>query len=398
MWKENYIIIHLENDDAFVKKDSIEKLAKVDAVIFDCDGVLIDVRKSYFMAIKETVNYISNRLIGLRIEEKLLDNLIYRLKKGGKFNNDWAVSYAISLIILTTIPKEAREELKRTIDSKLLKFTNEPLERLIIIENFLKEKIKNTNFKISEESSKRLIELAEIISSSGFKFFTNSLTLKDDLEILRYGEYIFSKYGNVGENIITTIFEEKFLGYNLFKEIYGMNCKFHKGKGLIDNEKIIINRENLREITSIIGKSNFGIASGRPFASTKYTMKELLDEFKPEAKVFLEDINEAERRAKQKGEIMDLSKPNPYSLTNCAKGLMPFNFALYIGDSMEDFIMVELANKIKACYLFGGVYAHSIMKKEQKTDFIKKGADLILPSVKELPFILKYIKEKKGFA
>ncbi|MEM3584129.1 MAG: hypothetical protein QW193_02455 [Nitrososphaerales archaeon] len=398
MWKENYIIIHLENNDAFVKKDSIEKLAKVDAVIFDCDGVLIDVRKSYFMAIKETVNYISNRLIGLRIEEKLLDNLIYRLKKGGKFNNDWAVSYAISLIILTTIPKEAREELKRTIDSKLLKFTNEPLERLIIIENFLKEKIKNTNFKISEESSKRLIELAEIISSSGFKFFTNSLTLKDDLEILRYGEYIFSKYGNVGENIITTIFEEKFLGYNLFKEIYGMNCKFHKGKGLIDNEKIIINRENLREITSIIGKSNFGIASGRPFASTKYTMKELLDEFKPEAKVFLEDINEAERRAKQKGEIMDLSKPNPYSLTNCAKGLMPFNFALYIGDSMEDFIMVELANKIKACYLFGGVYAHSIMKKEQKTDFIKKGADLILPSVKELPFILKYIKEKKGFA
>ncbi|MEM3382859.1 MAG: HAD family hydrolase [Nitrososphaerales archaeon] len=397
MWKEKYIIIQLENDDAFIKKDSIEKLAKVDAIIFDCDGVLIDVRKSYFMAIKETVNYIFNRLTGLRIKENLLDNLIYILKKGGKFNNDWAVSYAVSLIIFTTIPKEAREELKIMINSKLPKFTD-PVERLILIENFLKGKIKNTNFEISEESSKRLIELAEIISSSGFKFFTDSLTSKEDLEFLRYGEYIFSRYGNVGEDLITTIFEEKFLGCNLFKEIYGMDCKFHIGRGLIDNEETIINKENLREISSIIGKSNFGIASGRPFASAKYTMKELLDEFKPDAKVFLEDIDEAERRARQKGEVTDLGKPNPYPLTNCAKGLMPFNFALYIGDSMEDLIMVELANRIEACYLFGGVYSYSLMRKEQKTDFLKRGADLILPSVKELPFILKCIKEKRGFA
>lgn len=397
MWKENYIPIQLENDGAFVKKDSIEKLAKVDAIIFDCDGVLIDARKSYLMAIKETVNYIFNRLMGFRIEEKLLDDLIYRLKKGGQFNNDWAVSYTISLLVLTTIPKEAKEELKRIIDLNLFKFTNEPLDRLIIVENCLKEKIKNTEFKFSEESSKRLIEFAEIISSSGLKFFKNSLTL-DDLEILRYGEYVFSQYGSVGENLITTIFEEKFLGCKLFKEIYGMNCKFHRGKGLIDNERIIVDKENLKEIASLIGRPNFGIASGRPFVSTKYTMKGLLNEFKPEAKVFLEDIDEAERRARQKGEIVNLSKPNPYSLINCAKGLMPFNFALYLGDSMEDLMMVELANKIKACYLFGGVYAHSIMKNEQKIDFIKKGADLILPSVRELPFILKFIKEEREFA
>jgi phosphoglycolate phosphatase-like HAD superfamily hydrolase len=402
MWKENYTIIQLNNNHAFVKKDSIEKLAKVDAIIFDCDGVLIDVTKSYLMAIKETVNYIFNRLTGLRIEEKLLDNLIYQLKKGGRFNNDWAVSYTISLLALTAIPKEAKEQLKRTIDSELFKFTNEPLDRLIMVEKCLKEKIKNIGFKISEESSKRLIELAGIVSSSSFKSFeelaTNSLAMEDDLEILRYGRDILSPYGSVGDSLVTTIFEEKFLGCNLFKEIYGLDCKFHKGKGLIDNERIIIDRENLKEISSLIGKSNFGIASGRPIAATKYTMKDLLNEFRPEAKAFLEDIDEAERRAREKGEIIDLSKPNPYSLIKCARGLMPFNFALYLGDSMEDLMMVELANEIKACYLFGGVYAHSLMKNEQKTDFIKKGADLILPSVRELPSVLKIIKEGRSFA
>ncbi|MCP8315261.1 MAG: hypothetical protein H3Z52_02050 [archaeon] len=403
MWKENYITIQLKDDSAFVRRDSIEKLAKIDAIIFDCDGVLIDATKSYLMAVKETINYIFSSLIGLRIKEKLLDELIYILKKGGGFNNDWAVSYVISLLTLTIMPKEIKEALKRSTDSELFKATNKPLDKLIIIKKSLKEKIRNIDFKISEESSKRLIELAERASSSGFRFFErdiflNSSILKDDLEILRSGKNILSYPGNVGDSLLITIFEEKFLGCKLFREIYGIDCRFHQGKGLIENEKIMIKKEILKNLSSLIVGSKFGIASGRPFVATKYTMKDLLDYFKPEARVFLEDIDEVEREVKQKGEIVDLSKPNPYSLINCAKGLMPFNFALYLGDSMEDSIMVEFANKIEVRYLFGGVYAHSIMKDEQIIDFIKRGADLIIPSVRELPLVLKCIKEGRGFA
>ncbi|MCP8317106.1 MAG: hypothetical protein H3Z51_09660, partial [archaeon] len=272
----------------------------------------------------------------------------------------------------------------------------------IIIGKSLKDKIRNIDFKISEESSKRLIKLAERVSSSGFRFFERDIfsnsSLKDDLEILLFGKNILSYSGNVGESLLITIFEEKFLGCKLFREIYGIDCEFHEGKGLIENENLMIEREILKKISSLIGGSKFGIASGRPFVATKYTMRDLLDYFKPEARVFLEDIDEAGREAKQKGDIVDLSKPNPYSLINCAKGLMPFNFALYLGDSMEDLMMVEFANKIEACYLFGGVYAHSIMKDEQRIDFIKGEADLIIPSIRDLSFILKYIKEARGFA
>jgi hypothetical protein len=65
---------------------------------------------------------------------------------------------------------------------------------------------------------------------------------------------------------------------------------------------------------------------------------------------------------------------------------------------MEDLMMVEFANRIEVSYLFGGVYAHSIMKDEQRKDFIKRKADLVLPSVRELPFVLKCIKEGRGLA
>ncbi len=403
MWKEDYIAIRSKYGLSFVRNDSIEKLSKVGAVIFDCDGVLIDATESYLMAVKETVNYIFYSLTGLRIGNKLLDKLIYLLKRGGGFNNDWAASYVLALLSFSIMSKKAKEALTRIVNSEPYKATDGPFRELITIEKSLKDKKVDTNSGIKEDSSKKFIELVKKASSSGFRFFekdifSNCSISKDDLDILEIGKNILSYPGNVGESLLITIFEGKFLGRKLFREIYGIDSEFGEGKGLIENENVMIKREILDKISSIISGSKFGIASGRPFVAAKYTMKNLLDYFRPEARVFLEDIDEAEKKAKQKGEILDLSKPNPYSLLNCAKGLRPFDSALYLGDSMEDLMMVEFANKIEASYLFGGVYAHSIMKDEQRKDFIKRKADLVVPSVGELPFVLRFIKEGRGFA
>ena len=42
----------------YVDDSAIEILKKVDAVIFDCDGVLIDITKSYDLAIIQTTQYV----------------------------------------------------------------------------------------------------------------------------------------------------------------------------------------------------------------------------------------------------------------------------------------------------------------------------------------------------
>jgi phosphoglycolate phosphatase-like HAD superfamily hydrolase len=90
-----------------------------------------------------------------------------------------------------------------------------------------------------------------------------------------------------------------------------------------------------------------------------------------------------------------LGKPNPFSLLQSSEGLKPFNYALYVGDAMEDALMVKEANRTTPCFLFAGVYGYSDCKDDVVRDFLAEGADAILPSVNELPAVLKTVKGEK---
>jgi len=58
-----------------------------EAILFDMDGVLVDVRFSYRKAIQETVRFFT--------EEKALPREIQELKQQGGYNNDWDLTAAI---------------------------------------------------------------------------------------------------------------------------------------------------------------------------------------------------------------------------------------------------------------------------------------------------------------
>lgn len=70
----------------------------IDTVIFDVDGVLIDVSNSYRQAIIRTVQKFSKK--------KISDKEINDIKAIPGFNNDWDVSYALSKGIRTPIGKQ----------------------------------------------------------------------------------------------------------------------------------------------------------------------------------------------------------------------------------------------------------------------------------------------------
>jgi HAD superfamily phosphatase len=57
------------------------------ALLFDMDGVLVDVSRSYRRAIEETVEHFTGRKIG--------KNTIQRYKNYGGFNDDWKLTHAI---------------------------------------------------------------------------------------------------------------------------------------------------------------------------------------------------------------------------------------------------------------------------------------------------------------
>ena len=59
----------------------------INALLFDMDGVLVDVSRSYRRAIEETVEHFTGRQIG--------ENTIQRYKNYGGFEDDWKLTHAI---------------------------------------------------------------------------------------------------------------------------------------------------------------------------------------------------------------------------------------------------------------------------------------------------------------
>jgi len=67
---------------------------RVDAVVLDVDGVLVDVADSYRRAVVESVE----RVYGETVERGDLQ----RFKDAGGFNNDWELTYAVALYVLAS--------------------------------------------------------------------------------------------------------------------------------------------------------------------------------------------------------------------------------------------------------------------------------------------------------
>jgi phosphoglycolate phosphatase-like HAD superfamily hydrolase len=193
--------------------------------------------------------------------------------------------------------------------------------------------------------------------------------------------------GEVGESLLTTVFEELFCGSELFRKIYDFEQEFWDGEGLINKEKKITTTKTFDELELLIGRRNFGVASGRPESLARYTLGKVIKRFKENALMFLEIVEEAEKVAKK-----PLKKPHPYPLVMASFGLKPFKSLVYIGDSMEDLLMVEYASKLGYKFNFIGVYSCNDLREETVSDFKNKGADIILPTVNELPFVLNKIR------
>ena len=50
------------NKEFFVSEQITQKIGKFDSIIFDCDGVLVDIRNSYDEAINKTISAIMKEL------------------------------------------------------------------------------------------------------------------------------------------------------------------------------------------------------------------------------------------------------------------------------------------------------------------------------------------------
>jgi HAD superfamily phosphatase len=316
---------------SMVGHTQIEQLNSVDCALFDIDGVLVDVRDSYSLAIKMTIEFMTKLMIGTSFSRKQLpDTLLLKFKQTGGFNNEVDICYAIILALMSRPPNELSSD-KR---------------------HFL--------FKVAENADETgLFSVEEYLS----KLSTPShiKKLKADL----------AYPAPVGKSLLPTVFDEYFYGPALFQEQHNMKPLYYHGKPLIENDKMIINDRTLKIISKRF-HGNIATISGRSRIAAQHTLRPLFKIFNPRASVFLED------------EDRKYWKPSPYSIKR-AMNYLGAKTAFYVGDSVEDLYMAKQAerdadNKI----LFVGVYGSSVRPDETLRKFIEGHADIVIRNVNSL--------------
>jgi phosphoglycolate phosphatase-like HAD superfamily hydrolase len=319
-------------------------------IVFDMDGVLIDVSKSYRETVRETARLFFKSAPS---SEKLPQPLfpltdLAAVKQSGGLNNDWDLSCLVISLLFNVIEKPPVYERK------------DPWERY-------RETISQCN----------VAALAEFLKSTPTPLSALLRGAGKTKNAFIYGLYT----GDVGSgNIVKQIFQEVYLGKDLFKATYGQAPRFHRDEGFNQREQLLIDKHNLEKLAA---DHILAIATGRPRAETQYP----LDRFgirKYFANVFaLENCLEEEARLlKTEAKKVSLSKPDPFMLDAIAeKHRDLFTESYYIGDMPDDMIA---AKKSAAGYKAVGMILAAPDKDNLTKELKRAGADTIVEDFEQL--------------
>ena len=315
----------------FISDEIIQNLEKFDSIIFDCDGVLVDIRNSYDNAINKTISAIMKELFDDQIDDIVNSKIHFGLKAVGGFNDEVAVVYAIVMTLVAS------------------KKLNIQFEQLItdVINNANESGINSIDAYFESQN----IDLREIKS-------------KLDYENSRNQSYIHRT------------FNQLFYGPSLYEKIFNEKSSFNE-KPLIDLDDVILDKNLMSKLKDRFG-NKISTVTGRGKFAFSYSMKNFLNDLDIEHSVFLEDRS------------LSLAKPNPESLMESISGINS-KCSLYVGDSMEDLLMVEKCKEKGLDVSFCGIYGSSDEPELKFELFRKNNASIILESIQELPKALNLV-------
>jgi len=323
-------------------------------IVFDMDGVIVDVSGSYRETVRQTARLFFN---GAGSWERLPDPLfpladLARVKQSGGLNNDWDLTFLVINLLFTLIENAADPE------------DSDPWTRY-----------RNAIGQCD------VAALAEFLKSEKMPIST-LMNRTGSVE----NEFVATFYtGDVGSgNIIKQIFQEIYLGKELFESTYGIPAKVFHEKGYINQEKLMIDKHLLESLSE---KNTLAIATGRPRVEADYPL-DLFDLRKFFSDILtLDDCLEEERKIFQREKRkVALSKPNPYMLDaieSAQKDRVSKSF--FIGDMPDD---MEAASRSMAGFIGIGILKLSSDKERLKRDLIAAGADYVIEDFEALKKIV----------
>ncbi len=379
---ENYELLQTQDGPGWVRSSALPDLREIDAIVFDCDGVLVDTRESYDAAIAVTADQLLQTMVGVRLPWKgLAPRLVTSLRRTGGFNNDWDSTYALVLFSVLAIPET---------------FTT----------RFADGSVPNRgkcDFSFSSEEIGTVASRIETIvqdfcssltsSSIGWRAVNEFLQRKNSdsktASAIAKAQERVAYPGRPPASLLATIFDETYHGPKLFREMYRTQASHYRGRGLIENERLLIRRADLDAASKLVGKRNLAMATGRPYLATQHILRDIMNYFNREASVFIGDMDVYPELA---ATLAPYQKPSGRSLIR-ARQTLSSDMVLYVGDSAADVKMAEDARQSKEPVVFAGIYGKD--HTEESDFFRKREADLILPTARQVPVILRLVRNEK---
>lgn len=332
-------------------------------VIFDCDGVLVESKNSYDLAIEEVLRHVFkplNPIYEISFKE------IERLRLTGLYNIEWDTTFALAMFIFSQLSKEQARAVLEYLKGNESIGRFEPLDSSKVVGTFNEfvMELKGDPIGDAENYTRRLC------SQNG--------TLRKLEEFIN----ILGRPNDPNRSHLVKIFDVLYYGNSLYTKVYGDHPPFDCKNGFIENEKTLVKKGVLNDIWKLFG-TKFFLLTGRSRVGTEYVLKSIAEFFDFENSLFIEDII----RSKPK-EASKVKKPSPIPLLNLANepGTM------YIGDSAEDLIMCLKAKETFRRLYFIGVTGAKTSPRRMEEFFMSSSADVVVNSVNDLAKVFKSIK------
>lgn len=312
--------------ELFIRQEVLKNLPALDCILFDMDGVLLDVSLSFRAAIVDTTQFYITNQLELEDTGNLIEPEETELFKfAGGFNDDWDLTNAVVAFLIGKWAQSGAKDTKtlREFGPDWLEFTT---------------------------SLKR-----KGLGLPGAEGYI--------LEMLKPGERReFARAWN--QKLVTRLFQEFYGGDSACRDLYGFDPEYVHDEGFYKREKVIIKPElvptNLKT----------GLVTGR---------------FRGEAKLGLHHARLTNKFPENGWVVPDsgFKKPDGRTLL-LAREKLDFKLGLFIGDIMDDLQTVfnyrELKGSGKA-RIYSAIVLSGPSGDKHKREFLEAGADIVAPDV-----------------
>lgn len=323
--------------ELFIKQELIKSLPQIDAILFDVDGVILDVSESYRVVIMKTTQYYAREVLKLEDNGPLLEGHDIELfKLAGGFNSDWDLTTAAVMLVL------ARQVKSGAADTSTLA-AQEPTWEWFTSEI----KRRGGGLPMAETI------VLEMLTTPQRRDFANGFHPR----------------------LIVQIFQEMYGGDEACHSLYGFEPEHLHGEGLFKNEKVMLDSSLLPSLSS---HCKVGLLTGRTRSETRLAMKQ--------ARI---QINESNWVTEDDG----VKKPDGRALLFLQEK-MDFKFGVYIGDTMDDLNVVKNYRETKGSGRAKIVSCISLSGPSGDTHrrlFLEAGAEIASPDANTFLQYLKHV-------